>query len=166
MCMILLADQNKVPRILCNHGLEDTAHWLRAAGYDVYIPGVKLSPFELYRLAQRDERVLVLCKDDVDYSTSDSNSVVVIESSLVFEQIKQIGKFLNIDWLYRPLSRCMLCNTELVPLNINQWISLPESIQAQTVTSHGCTSCKRIYWAGDEVNRMVDQLESFKSLDW
>lgn len=164
--MILLADQNNVPKILCDQGLEDTAHWLRAAGYDVQIPTEKLSDLQLYTIAQKEQRVLIINQNHVQDIPAESNTVVSVDSPLVFEQIKQVGKNLQIDWLYRPLSRCMLCNTELTALNINQWIALPKSIQNKTVTSHGCPSCKRIYWAGDEINRMVVQLQSFKRLDW
>ena len=164
--MILLADQNSIPKILCDQGLEDTAHWLRAAGYDVHIPLRPLSDLQLYDIAQREQRVLIINQSHVKRIPVQSSKVVSIESPLVFEQIKQVGQNLGIDWLYRPLSRCMICNTELTPLNINQWVDLPEAIQYKTVTSHGCPDCKRIYWAGDEINRMVYQLKSFKSLNW
>ncbi len=164
--MILLADQSKIPKILCDQGLEDKAHWLRAAGYDVHIPYEKLSDQQLYAIAQRENRVLIINQNHVHDISPTLNSVISVDSPLVFEQIKQVSKNLKIDWLYRPFSRCMVCNSHLTPLNINQWLELPESIQAKTVTSHGCPECKRIYWAGDEVNRMVDQLQSFKSLNW
>ncbi|MDH5423875.1 MAG: Mut7-C RNAse domain-containing protein [Gammaproteobacteria bacterium] len=164
--MISLTDQSNVPKILCDQSLEDSAHWLRAAGYDVQVPAAKLSDLQLYDIAQNEQRVLIINQDYVQDIPLESNSVLLVDSPLVFEQIKQIGKNLRIDWLYRPLSRCMLCNTELTDLNINKWIVLPQSMQNNTVTSHGCPSCKRIYWAGDEVNRMVFQLQSFKRLEW
>ena len=164
--MILLTDQHTVPRLICAKGLEDTAHWLRAAGYDVYIPYEKLSGKQLSELAQREQRVLILNQNVVKDISPALKKVIPVNSPLVFEQIKEIAKHLKIDWLYKPFSRCMVCNTTMTVLNINQWVKLPEDIHNKTVTSHGCPSCKRIYWAGDEVNRMVDQLQSFKSLNW
>jgi len=165
--MILLADNNSsAPKILCGKGLEDTAHWLRAAGYDVCLPLMPMSDIQLYNIALNENRVLIINENQINQIPQNSKIVLSLNSSLVFEQIKQIGQHLNINWTYRPLSRCMICNTELSPLNINQWIDLPESIQAQTVTSHGCPDCKRIYWAGEEIDRMVYQLESFNSIDW
>lgn len=164
--MILLTDQHVTPRLICDQGLEDTAHWLRAAGYDVQVPIQKLSGKQLSDLARQEQRVLIINQKHLKDISPVLKKVVSVDSPLVFEQIKQIGKSLKIDWLYRPFSRCMVCNTALSPLNINQWVKLPEEIQSKTVTSHGCPSCKRIYWAGDEVNRMVDQLQSFKSLNW
>jgi len=164
--MILLADNSSTPKILCGKGLEDTAHWLRAAGYDVCLPLMPMSDIQLYDIALNENRILIINENQIKQIPQNSKIVLPLNSSLVFEQIKQIGRQLNINWTYRPLSRCMICNNELSPLNINQWIDLPKDIQAQTVTSHGCPECRRIYWAGEEVDRMVYQLESFNNIDW
>lgn len=164
--MILLTDQQIAPKIICDQSLEDTAHWLRAAGYDVYVPFESLTSDQFSEIAQREQRVLIVHHNIANELPPSLKGVVSIDSPLVFEQIKQIGKHLKIDWLYKPFSRCMVCNTAMVKLNINQWIDLPEEIHNRTVTSCGCPSCRRIYWAGEEINRMVDQLQSFKSLDW
>lgn len=166
--MILLANNQEqpVPRIICDHSLEDTVHWLRAAGYDVYLPVKRLSDQQLLELAIEDDRILIINKSNIKQIAASSNHVISISSSMIYEQLKEISSNLAIDWLYRPFSRCMVCNTELVKLNISQWIELPLKTQQQCVTSHGCPSCNRIYWAGDQINRMVGQLELFNKTSW
>jgi len=159
--MILLAQQKTIPKIICDHTLEDTAHWLRAAGYDVQMPTNTLSDLQLVEMAQTEDRILIINEKRIKYISHKTANVIRVKSPLVYDQLKEISKNLAIDWLYRPFSRCMICNTDLVTLNINQWLNLHESIQCQCVTSHGCPSCKRIYWAGEQINKMVGQLEVF-----
>ena len=160
--MILLAQQKTIPKIICDHTLEDTAHWLRAAGYDVEMPFNGLSDAQLVDMAQSEGRVLIINERRVKDISDKTANVIRVKSLLIYEQLREINENLTIDWLYRPFSRCMICNTNLVKLNINQWLNLHESIQNQCVTSHGCPSCNRIYWAGEQINKMVGQLEYFK----
>ena len=164
--MILLAHNQTIPKIICDHTLEESAQWLRAAGYDVHIPFNNLDDIQLLDLATRDERVLLISKRRARTIPTRSKNVAVIDSDLVFEQIKQISSLIKIDWLYKPFSRCMICNSDLVKLNLNQWMELPDNIQSKCVTSHGCPSCSRIYWAGDQINRMVNQLQIFNTSGW
>lgn len=159
--MILLAQQNTIPTIICDHTLDDTAHWLRAAGYDVQVPFKSLTDTQLVEMAQSEGRILIINERRIKNISHNTANVIRVKSSLVYDQLKEISESMAIDWLYRPFSRCMICNTDLVKLNINQWLNLHESIQRQCVTSHGCPSCNRIYWAGEQVNKMVGQLELF-----
>jgi len=160
--MILLAQQKTIPKIICDHTLEDTAHWLRAAGYDVEMPINTLSDTQLVDMAQTEGRILIINERSIKAISHKTANVIRVKSSLVYDQLKEVSENIGIDWLYRPFSRCMICNTDLVKLNINQWLNLHESIQRQCVTSHGCPSCNRIYWAGEQINKMVGQLEVFK----
>jgi len=164
--MILFAHNQTIPKIICDNTLEDSAHWLRAAGYDVHIPFNNLDDKQLLDLASHDERVLIIRKNRVQSISTDSENIITVDTDLIFEQIKQISNQLSINWLHKPFSRCMICNTDMVKLNLNQWITLPKNIQENCVTSHGCPSCNRIYWAGDQINRMVDQLKVFNNSDW
>jgi len=166
--MILLANNQTpaVPKLICDYTLEDTVHWLRAAGYDVQMPFNSLSDTQLLDMAIKEDRTLIINEDKIEDINRHSGKVISIHSSFIYEQLKEISSNLAIDWTYRPFTRCMICNTELVKLNISQWINLPEQTQEKCVTSHGCPSCNRIYWAGDQINRMVGQLESFKRRNW
>lgn len=151
----------QAPRLICDHTLEDTAHWLRAAGYDVHMPFNVLSDRQLLKLAIKDDRLLIINDNNIKAISRHSSHVISIQSSLLYDQIKEISSNLSIDWTYRPFSRCMICNTGLVKLNINQWLDLPKKTHDKCVTSHGCPDCKRIYWAGEQINRMIGQLEIF-----
>lgn len=166
--MILLAKNqlNEAPKLICDHTLEDTAHWLRAAGYDVQMPFNTLSDKQLLDMAMKSDRLLIINDNNIEDINRHSNQVISVRSNFIYEQLKEVSSNLSIDWTYRPFTRCMICNTELVNLNINQWIDLPAETQKNCVTSHGCPSCNRIYWAGEQVNRMVGQLESFKRRNW
>ncbi|MDH5517676.1 MAG: Mut7-C RNAse domain-containing protein [Gammaproteobacteria bacterium] len=154
--------KKSVPRILCDANIEDTAHWLRAAGYDVYVSFVNLSDEQLLKMALKENRVLLIRKQDTVSMSNSNETVIILDSEFLFDQIKQIGQHLAIDWLYKPLSRCMICNTQLQKLNINMWLDLPAEIHDNTETSHACPSCKRIYWAGEQIDKMVGQLQLFK----
>ncbi|MDH5393927.1 MAG: Mut7-C RNAse domain-containing protein [Gammaproteobacteria bacterium] len=164
--MIQFAHYSGIPRILCDTSLEHTAHWLRAAGYDVYVPFAKLTDKQMFKMALEDSRVLLINKNDIQSISGEHAVVVALESTFLYDQIRQIGEHLSIDWLYKPLSRCMICNTQLKKLNINMWLELPASIHEKTETSHACPSCKRIYWAGEQVDKMVGQLQCFKDSNW
>lgn len=164
--MILLAQNEKIPKIICDPELQDSVHWLRAAGYDVQMPSKKMTDVELLKLAQKDNRVLVISEARIKSIKPTQYQVVPVKSRLVFEQLKQISTFLPINWLYKPLSRCMVCNSQLTELNISHWINLPAAVQEKCTTSHGCPSCERIYWPGDHLEKMVDQLKLFSKTKW
>ena len=163
---MILFTNNQIPKLLCSTDLSDSVHWLRAAGYDVDMPSGPVSDLELFNIAQKSDRLLVISQSKVEKLNRDEHRFVSVESGMVYEQIKQISSSLSINWLHAPFSRCMVCNTKLVPLNINQWLKLPEHTASRMMTSHGCPACDRIYWPGEHVDKMVQQLELFNKASW
>ena len=166
--MVLLTKNREtiIPKMICDHSLENTAHWLRAAGYDVQVSFFRLTESQLLDQAIKQDRILLTNSANYGVDAEIDKRIIRFKTDNLYDQIKEISSSLAIDWLYKPISRCMVCNTKLVELNISNWIELSKETQSNCVASHGCLCCKRIYWAGEQINKMVGQLKMFKELDW
>jgi len=149
-------------KFLCDQMLEDLAKWLRTAGYDTKISGPKESDQEIFDCAMKEERILLTCDRDF-LEKKENKSIVFLSGNDLQEYVKQLNLKLKINWLLRPFSRCLLCNSALVKPD-------PETILAQApsdVIAHSqqfwyCPECQKLYWEGSHTEHMLDQLHQFQ----
>lgn len=155
-----------IPRLICDEMLQKAGRWLRAAGYDVFIPDYGQADNEIVQYARDENRILITRDRKINEYRNAEHFVLLIQENYLNEQLREISNALNIDWLYKPFSRCMICNTELEQLDLNQWYKLPEDIQEKCEVAYKCPGCERIYWPGTHVDRMIKQLRSFNRGQW
>ena len=61
----------------------------------------------------------------------------------------------------RPFSRCIACNTDIVPIDREEVRGrVPDYVWQRHRAFHRCDSCRRIYWAGSHHLRMGNRLEA------
>jgi len=153
-------------RFLCDEMLQRAGRWLRTAGYDVLIAEPGQGDRELIALARREGRLL-LTRDRglVDYRDAD-DYVVLLEANELRDILAEMDARLGIDWLKRPFSRCMECNTPLIPAPAEASLRVPpQSLRADETLLY-CPRCDKPYWNGSHVRRMRRLLECFARGEW
>ncbi len=149
----------QAPRLLCDEMLMRLGRWLRAAGYDTGLANNGESDRELFQRARREHRHL-LTRDRklLEYRHADG-TVILLRGNALDEQVRELGQRLPIDWLYRPLSRCLVCNTPLED-GAPAGLPIPDDIDRNTLRH--CPACGRVYWQGSHSRRMRRQLEAWQ----
>jgi uncharacterized protein with PIN domain len=153
-------------RFICDEMLQRAGRWLRAAGYDVLIAKPGQSDRELITLARREGRLLLTRDRGLNEYRGADEFVLLIEANELRDILAELGERLDIDWLKRPFSRCLECNTLLVaaPPAIHSRVP-PESLREDEQLLY-CPRCDKPYWSGSHVKRMRRLLECFSRGEW
>ncbi len=153
--------QTEPYRFLCDEMLQGLGRWLRTAGYDtlIAIPG---SPDrELIELARSEHRLLITRDRKMAEFKNASEHVMVLQANTLTECVQELSSRLGLNWLYKPFSRCLLCNTLLIQTNAQQQAQLPDNIREGGDRGVYCPNCGKLYWSGGHVRRMRHKLEAF-----
>jgi uncharacterized protein with PIN domain len=81
---------------------------------------------------------------------------VLLESDGLEACAREVTKKLNVNWLFKPFSRCSLCNTLL--METGRPTDFPPDIAEVFV----CPTCEKYYWRGGHVARMLCRLERWQ----
>jgi hypothetical protein len=92
--------------------------------------------------------------------------VVLLERNDVEGAIAEVAARFALDWLYRPFSRCLDCNTPVIPATAGQYAQLPEGALAVSDQAWFCPHCDKLYWDGSHVRRMRHTLQNFSRGEW
>ena len=151
-------------RLLCDQMLIRLGKWLRAAGYDTVIIEDSIPDDEIFSLALQEDRLLIT-RDRHFLEMKDANDRVVwLESNEVDECAKELSKKLTINWLLKPFSRCITCNTIFEEAVVEDLKEVPEDILEKCSEYSKCPHCKKVFWLGSHTARMHQQLELWASL--
>jgi uncharacterized protein with PIN domain len=144
-------------KYLCDEMLGTLAKWLRIIGYDVcYIKGVQDK--ELIEKAHLEARILLT--RDKDLAKACENSFYINSKILEEQLISVIRHFSLIIDVKKVLTRCTICNRELIPENkaeVRDYV--PPYIFANHDDFWICRTCNRIYWKGSHVDTMISRLQ-------
>lgn len=144
------------PRLLCDEMLKGLARWLRAAGYDVEMEPDGTRDRHIVERAVAEGRLL-LTRDRTLLEIRDAPKVVLLlTSNSIADCARELTAKLGIDWLYRPFTRCMLCNTPLIEAD------RPFGFPPHTEHLYICPTCDKYYWHGGHVDRMYRHLASWQ----
>ena len=138
--------------------LKRLGRWLRAAGYDTVIVEHSPSDRAMLEAARREGRLLVTRDHKLLEFRHAPGTVILLRGNTLNECIAGLSEKLQLDWLYRPFSRCLICNTELVEADAAAWDGIPEAARTHAQKLYRCTTCTRIYWEGGHVRRMRARL--------
>lgn len=149
------------PLLLCDEMLVRLCRWLRAAGHDCVMLPAGSPDREIIDLAGKEAR-LILTRDRqfMNYH-SVTGSVLLLKDQTLDHQARTLSLTLGIDWMYRPFTRCLLCNTPLI---------VADQTQRQTLKDHLrddeplwlCPGCQRCYWKGGHVLHMSRRLKEWR----
>lgn len=146
-------------RFLCDEMLFGLGKWLRAAGYDTSLIAISIDDRFIIEHAVRENRLLLT--RDKQFLTMDATekTVVYLKGNSIEVCIHELTEKLKIDWLYRPFSRCLVCNTLLVESSEEDALmQVPPKVRTFVKDFVYCSSCKKVYWDGSHTKKMSEQL--------
>lgn len=145
-------------KFLCDEMLKGLARWLRIAGHDVEMEPDGTADRRLIERAAAEDRLL-LTRDRTLLQIRDAPRVVVLLAGNDLDSyVRELDRRLHIDWLHQPFSRCSRCNTPLV-----EAVRLPEfSWPTDIRQAYECAACRRYYWHGGHVERMLRRLRHWQ----
>lgn len=147
--------------LLCDEMLIRLCRWVRAAGHDCVMLPAGSADREIVNLARQESR-LILTRDRqfLNYRNAEGRVILLLRQELD-AQAEELSRALPIDWLYRPFSRCLVCNSPLVLAGQEQRLQLQLRLRDDE-DLWTCPGCHRNYWAGSHVKRMRLRLEGWK----
>lgn len=76
------------------------------------------------------------------------------------EQVREVLATFNVENDIRPFSRCLVCNTPLLPVD-KQTVNkvLPPRVKMNYMQFNQCPGCGRVYWKGSHYKRMLERLD-------
>ena len=151
-------------KFLCDEMLKRLGQWLRIAGYDVLILPDGTEDRVLIEAAVQQGRVL-LTRDRDMAQGPDAAQVVLLECQDLEDCVADLGHRLPIDWLYRPFTRCLNCNAELLEADATQRQGVPPEALRQASKVLFCPNCDQLYWEGSHVARMRERLRKWQRRD-
>lgn len=137
--------------------LKGLARWLRAAGHDTDIAHDGETDRELIRRARASGRLLITRDNKMMEFRNAADTVCLLHCTGIDNCAKALKEKTSVNWLHRPFSRCLLCNTPLTGIKNSTNIVVPDDVRDSPLFQ--CSTCKRVYWAGGHVQRMREKLE-------
>lgn len=154
------------PRFLCDEMLQRLGRWLRAAGYDTAIATPGSEDRALVDLARAEERWLITRDRHLARFRNGDGRIVLLKANETTELAAELSTRFRIDWLQHPFTRCLDCNTSLVPATTAQLDRVPQSALAIAREGWYCPTCDKVLWRGSHVRRMRHTLENFAHGEW
>lgn len=150
------------PKFLCDQMVLNLGRWLRAAGYDTTFAPRNAKDRELLAIAEQEERVLITC--DRHFLELTKQNLIYLNSHSLLEQIKELNQKFQVNWLFHPFSRCLICNTPFVEASEGLIQKLaPLKIQQEGKIFWYCSHCDKIFWEGSHTQRMKEQLQTWNN---
>ncbi len=150
-------------KLLCDEMLMRLGRWLRAAGYDTAIAHSGGADREIVAQAAREGRVLITCDRKIAEHKRAASRLILLETQGLHAQAREVAGRLHIDWMYRPFSRCLVCNTLLERGDDKHFSMVPQESRKAIDEVYVCPGCSKTYWHGSHVARMRRKLVAWKS---
>lgn len=145
-------------KFLCDEMLKRLGRWLRAAGYDTLIEEEGAHDRALVQRAVREQRFLITRDRKLMEFREAPGVVVLLQSNTVQGCVRELTARLGVNWLFRPFTRCLVCNTLLTEAVPEQWCTVPQCSRTKIKQLFCCPQCGKLYWEGGHVRRMHDKL--------
>ncbi len=135
------------------------ARWLRLLGFDTaYAPHV--ADGELVRRALGEGRV-ILSRDRRLPEEWRVRGVYLVKDERPLEQLREVAAHFQLLGRERPFSRCCLCNGPLRPASHAEARGhVPTVVLEARDELSQCPACRRFYWNGSHVRRIVRILDA------
>ncbi len=137
--------------------------WLRVAGYDTVMPQVGSSDRKVIDMALQGGRWLVTRDRVIPDGKKAKPFTILLISNGLEANLRELTRLMQLDWFYRPFSRCQKCNSEFeIPSFTQCRQALPEKILNQEQHFRYCPCCQQYFWEGGHVRRMRCRLEKLQ----
>ena len=152
---------SRTMKLLCDEMLKGLARWLRAAGHDTELAYDGEPDRELIARA-RDTQRLLLTRDRKLLEHRNAKEIVcLLACNALDDCASELHTRIGINWLYKPFTRCLQCNTPLDPYELNGKELVPEDVKDGPLFQ--CPVCERIFWEGGHVKRMRKKLYAWNN---
>ena len=138
--------------------LKHLARWLRTAGYDA-LDVLGVDGRTMIALAADENRLLLSCAKSLAEHKSAQGVLFLLPNNELEANALLLRDKMSVDWLYRPLSRCRLCNMELKEACEDDYGKVPPKSSANPGELKKCPRCARLYWPGSHSERMMNTLD-------
>lgn len=145
-------------RFLCDEMLQGVGEWLRVAGYDTETPLNGTVDRDVLAQAVAEDRWLVTRDRELLLHREAPAYVILLSTGDQEENLQELTRRLDLDWLKSPFSRCKRCNT---PLKQGPYPGSPPLPELDLDSIYHCPRCRQTYWEGSHVRRMRDRLRHF-----
>lgn len=89
-----------------------------------------------------------------DYNT------ILLKKNTIPEQLQELNDSFRIFEQINLLSICSICNVQIEPVNRDEIKNfIPERVWISYQRFWRCPQCRRIYWLGGHVKRLIDKLQ-------
>lgn len=131
---------------------------LRLLGFDTVMdPGLDDRDISLQA---REENRVVLSRDRNLLKRSLVLFGCLVRSQDPWEQLAEVVHQYGLACLAKPFTRCVRCNTLLVPVEKEKVMDRLQPMTRLFYDSfHICPSCQRIFWRGSHTAHMLEQIE-------
>jgi uncharacterized protein len=152
-------------KFLCDEMLGGLGKWLRIAGYDTKIIKTNMSDQEILETALKENRTLLTRDKHFLEMKVAGKKMIYLTSNSLEDCIRELNASLELDWLYLPFSRCLICNSLLVEPDSKIILQhAPVNIRSMAKKFWYCKECKKVYWEGSHTERMLKQLQFWQSM--
>lgn len=151
---------------LCDEMLQRLGRWLRAAGYDTTIAKPGTDDRELVQQANHEERLLITRDQHMAKFRNGRGRIVLLRQNSITGEVAELSELYTINWQLHPFTRCLECNTLLIPASTVQRVQLPEGALRVSDVVLYCPRCAKLYWDGSHARRMRHTLENFALGRW
>lgn len=145
------------PMFLCDEMVAVLGRWLRAAGYDTFIPAPGASDRHIVERAVADGRTILTRDSAMGERRAAAGRILSLQGDDLEQWAAQVTQALAVDWLRHPFSRCLVCNLELRP-HPDAAAAVPPNVRAEAGKIMHCPQCDKAYWRGSHTRRMHERL--------
>lgn len=147
-------------KFLCDETLGQLGEWLRAAGYDTDIAAAGTSGDHLIKQAKKEKRVFITCDHYCIEKDPESQFSIYLSSNDQKSAVRELTEKISIDWLYKPLTRCLKCNTPFIKAPED---ALSNALEINLEPCSHCPRCKQQDPHGTHTDNLLQILRSFRS---
>lgn len=143
------------PTFICDVHLGRLCKYLRMLGLDTLYSNQYI-PEEIIAISCKEKRIILSRSYQLTRHKEVTHSYW-IRSSDPLEQVKDLVIKLDLINLADPLTRCLICNDKLVPVEKPEIL---HRLQERTAKYYNeffnCPTCNQIYWKGSHFENMLD----------
>ncbi len=156
---IAVTGENDHPRLsfIADNMLRGLARWLRFLGFPAEIA---MSVPEAEKIRDLHPGAIFLTSSYNHLADFTSGKSHVVESGTIKEQLQELDTAFGIFSRIDLLSICSICNVPIEPAPKSQAKDrVPEKVWGSFDKFWQCPHCRRIYWKGGHVERLIGKLK-------
>jgi len=150
-------------KFLCDQMLIKLGRWLRMAGYDTVIVDQPCQDREILEQSLSENRFLITRDRHFLSFTKEQDRILWLNSNRTEDCIHELNQKIEIQWTYKPFSRCSLCNASLHDATQEEITLAPEGVREWCKKYWYCQNCMKLYWHGSHTEKMLKQLQNWQS---